>query len=183
MAHYIAFLRGINLGNRRIKMDDLAAQFVALKFADVSTFIASGNVAFTTTATDAAKLEAKIESHLRQELGYDVDTFVRTRAEVAAAATFPAFPAADTAGPENTIHVGFLKAPLGKEAARLLVAARTPVDEFTVSSREFYWLCRIKTNESKVWSSAAMKAVKLPTATMRNRKMLVRLVEAFPAAQ
>ncbi len=46
MFHYLAFLRGINLGKRRIEMARLRTLFVELKFADVATFIASGNVIF-----------------------------------------------------------------------------------------------------------------------------------------
>ncbi|MSU22989.1 MAG: DUF1697 domain-containing protein [Opitutus sp.] len=78
MPHYIAFLRGINFGNRRIKMDDLRARFEEMKFADVTTFIASGNVIFTSKQKDSRKLERQIQDHLHQSLGYGVDTFVRT---------------------------------------------------------------------------------------------------------
>src|SRR5664279_4431764 len=46
VAAYVAFLRGINLGNRRVKMADLARLFEEMEFGAVSTFIASGNVLF-----------------------------------------------------------------------------------------------------------------------------------------
>ncbi|MSU46618.1 MAG: DUF1697 domain-containing protein [Lacunisphaera sp.] len=46
MHHYIAFLRGINLGRRRPEMAELRALFESLKFADVASFIASGNLIF-----------------------------------------------------------------------------------------------------------------------------------------
>ncbi|HYD85152.1 MAG TPA: DUF1697 domain-containing protein, partial [Opitutus sp.] len=84
MPHYVAFLAGINLGNRRLKMDALRAHFEALKFRNVATFIASGNVIFDSSARDAAKLETQIERHLAKTLGYEVATFLRTREEVAA---------------------------------------------------------------------------------------------------
>ena len=88
MQHYIAFLRGINLGNRRLKMDELRARFEELKFANVATFIASGNVIFSSKSDDETKLVRQIEQHLARTLGYPVDTFVRTRAEVAAMAAW-----------------------------------------------------------------------------------------------
>jgi uncharacterized protein (DUF1697 family) len=47
MERYVAFLRGMNLGNRRIKNDELRAEFEALGFEGVATFRAS-----------AAKVEA-----------------------------------------------------------------------------------------------------------------------------
>ena len=181
MPHYIAFLRGINLGNRRLKMDRLADLFGQLKFADVETFIASGNVIFSSRVTDDAKLGKQIEAHLHQSLGYEVDTFVRTRAEVAAAAAAPPFPAADMDHPANTVHVGFLAAPLSEAQHRGLEACRSPVDEFRVVGREYYWLCRaIKTHESKIWAAKELKALKLPSSSMRNLTTVRKLAKLYP---
>lgn len=67
--HYVALLRGINLGNRRLKMDRLRELFEATGFRDVATFIASGNVVFENALRDPAKLEATIERHLERSLG------------------------------------------------------------------------------------------------------------------
>ena len=122
MPHYIAFLRGINLGNRRLKMDELRAGFEELKFANVATFIASGNVIFLAKERDAAKLEKTIEAHLAKKLGYPVDTFVRTRAEVAAVAAFQPFPKRDMEAETSTIFCSFLKEPLSRAQASGLVA-------------------------------------------------------------
>jgi hypothetical protein len=46
MSRYVAFLRGMNLGGRRISNDDLRSRFEALGCEDVATFRASGNVVF-----------------------------------------------------------------------------------------------------------------------------------------
>ena len=180
MHHYIAFLRGMNLGNRRIKMDQLKALFEQMKFGDVSTFIASGNVLFTSKTAQSGEVEKLIQRQLEKSLGYAVDTFVRTRAELAAVAAFQPFSRADLAAPANTVHVGFLKEALSPDAKRSMLACRTEVDEFCVEGRDYYWLCRIKSNESKVWSSAPMKAVKLPSSTMRNLTTVRKLVTQYP---
>ena len=182
MPQYIAFLRGMNLGRRRIKMDALRALFVELGFADVATFIASGNVLFTSKSRTESQLIAQIESHLRDSLGYDVPTYLRTRSEVADVVAHRPFPAMEMASPSNIITVGFLREPLPVAAARGLRAIKTDVDEFAASGREFYWLCRIHTHESKVWTLPATKALKLPAATLRNITMLRRLVTQFPAS-
>src|SRR6187431_3151938 len=84
MNHYIAFLRGMNLGKRRIKMEELRGQFERMKFGHVTTFIARGNVIFESRMDDAAEIELFVERQLKRALGYQVDTFVRTRAEIAA---------------------------------------------------------------------------------------------------
>jgi uncharacterized protein (DUF1697 family) len=181
MPHYLAFLRGINLGKRRPKMDHLASLFRELKFTDVATFIASGNVVFSSKSANATKLAAQIAAHLESSLGYEVDTFVRTRAEVAAVAAFRSFATADMDDPANTIHAGFLSAPLTADQHRGLEACRSEVDEFRVVGREYYWLCRrIKTHESKIWASKELKSLKLPSSSMRNLTTIRKLAALYP---
>src|SRR4030095_12804333 len=82
MPRYVAFLRAINVGGHIVKMDQLRKLFTQLGFTDVETFIASGNVLFTSPSKSGAALEAKIEKHLKAALGYEVATFVRTATEV-----------------------------------------------------------------------------------------------------
>jgi len=65
-------------------MSRLKELFEELGFDDVGTFIASGNVLFSSKVTDTRALESQIAGHLETALGYDVDTFVRTAKEVAA---------------------------------------------------------------------------------------------------
>ena len=65
-------------------MDRLRSLFEELGLKNVETVIASGNVLFDSSAKDGAGLERKIERHLEEELGYAVETFVRSPAEIAA---------------------------------------------------------------------------------------------------
>ena len=182
MHHYLAFLRGINLGNRRIKMDHLAELFRELKFTDVSTFIASGNVIFSSKSADPVKLAAQIAAHLEKSLGYEVDTFLRTRAEVAALAAQQPFSAAEMADPANTIHVGFFAAPLPAAQQRGLEACRSEFDALRVIGSDYWWLCRrIKSHESKIWASKELKALKLTSSSMRNLTTLRKLAALYPA--
>jgi uncharacterized protein (DUF1697 family) len=181
MHHYIAFLRGINLGRRRPPMAGLRALFVKMRFTGVATFIASGNVIFASKVADRRKIEQTIEAGLQQALGYGVDTFVRTRAELAAVAAFQPFARDDLDNPAHTVYATFLKEALTAGQARQLLACRTGVDDFCVAGREFYWLCRIKSNDSNVWASPQMKAVRLPTTTMRNLTTVRKLAALYPA--
>jgi uncharacterized protein (DUF1697 family) len=172
----IALLRGINLGRRRLKMDRLKELFEELRFADVGTFIASGNVLFGAASRDRAALERKIERHLQAALGYEVDTFVRTAAELAEVVAYSADQAAGS-GCEN-VYVSFFREPLGPERTCKLAACETATDRFVVRGTELFWLCRTKLSESTVWTSPAMKAVGLPaTSTMRNLTTLRKLSE------
>jgi uncharacterized protein (DUF1697 family) len=161
-------------------MEHLRALFEELGFGRVGTFIASGNVLFESDTSDDLKLAQTIELQLEKSLGYEVDTFVRTRDEIAVVATGRPFSEADLTNTANTVHVGFLKEPLSNENSRKLLACRTAVDEFRVNGREFYWLCRVKSHESKVWSSPQMKIAALPSATMRNLTTIRKLVALVP---
>jgi len=173
MQKYVAFLRGINLGRRRPPMSRLRELFEELDLAEVATFIASGNVLFASKSTDTGKLETKIARHLEKSLGYAVDTFVRTAEEVVAIDRFEVFPA--KAG--DTVHVGFLHEKLSPAVARKFEGVRTDEDAFRVHGREYYWLCRVRTSDSKVWTAPELKALKLPSSSMRNMTSIHKLVE------
>jgi len=78
MPRYVALLRGINVGGHVVKMDRLRTVFAAIGCSDVETFIASGNVIFSSPSGDAAALERRAEAALEEALGYEVTTFIRT---------------------------------------------------------------------------------------------------------
>jgi uncharacterized protein (DUF1697 family) len=169
----IAFLRAINVGGHTVTMAALRREFEALGLTDVETFIASGNVIFSSRSKDLAALEKKIEARLRASLGYEVATFVRTGAEVAAIARYPAFSAArlEQAG---AFCVGFLSAPLDAAASRALMAFKTDVDDFHSSGREVYWLCQTRQSESTFSNVSMERALKI-RATFRGINTVARL--------
>ncbi|MBL8057084.1 MAG: DUF1697 domain-containing protein, partial [Anaerolineales bacterium] len=94
MPRCIAFLRAINVGGHTVKMDVLRRHFQSLGYSEVETFIASGNVIFTTPRRQLAALEAEIAGRLEAALGYAVATFIRTEAELADLAAYQPFPPA-----------------------------------------------------------------------------------------
>jgi uncharacterized protein (DUF1697 family) len=81
---YIAFLRGINLGKRRVKNDQLSQIFTSLGFEDVTVLIASGNVVFSADERDEQKLTKQVEVALEQALRYQVSTMLRSASDVQA---------------------------------------------------------------------------------------------------
>jgi uncharacterized protein (DUF1697 family) len=69
--HYLALLRGINVGGHNIiKMTDLKVCFGDSGCTDVATYIQSGNVLFRSKERDAAKLVSKTERALSARFGY-----------------------------------------------------------------------------------------------------------------
>jgi uncharacterized protein (DUF1697 family) len=154
---FIAFLRAINVGGHNVKMEHLRRLFESLGFSCVETFIASGNVVFETTARNPKLLEKKIEDRLREALGYEVATFLRTDRELAAVADYKPFPQADLDA-AGALNIGFLSERLDDESKRKLLSLRTEIDDFHVHEREFYWLCRRRQSESTVSNVALEKA-------------------------
>lgn len=174
MPRHLAFLRGINLGKRRVKMTDLQALFVDLGFTEVETFIASGNVVFTASARDTAKLETKIEAHLRKNLGYDVETHVRGTPEFLHTLETCPFPHGDDL---PSVHVGFLREPLPPALATRFIALSGPEDVFAVRGRELFWQRVGRMSDSVIWESKELRALKLPSFTLRNLNTLKAMVE------
>ena len=81
---FVALLRGVNVGgNNMINMGELRKSFEGMGFAQVATYINSGNVLFKTKENDARKLETKIEKMLLKEYQLDSKVVVRTLPEMA----------------------------------------------------------------------------------------------------
>ena len=79
---YIALLGGINVGGHTVKMEHLRQLFTQLGFANVRSYIQTGNVFFETPQEDRQVLTQMIEAHLQQALGYSVPVLLRTIAEL-----------------------------------------------------------------------------------------------------
>ena len=116
MSRYVALLRGINLGKRRLKMDELRRAFADWGFANPTTLLASGNVVFDAQESDPAAVRATVESSMLSSFGFEAPTVIRTAPQI------EALVAADpTQGVEVTkatkLHVTFLEHPLSDAIA------------------------------------------------------------------
>jgi uncharacterized protein (DUF1697 family) len=159
MPRYVAFLRAINVGGHNtVKMDFLRRLFESLGFSNVETFIASGNVVFEITSRNAQALEREIEESLRQALGCEVATFIRTSAELAAVANYKPFSQSDL-DEAAALNIAFLAGGLDDKSSQRLMALRTDIDDFHVHGREIYWLCRKKQSGSKISNAVLERAV------------------------
>jgi uncharacterized protein (DUF1697 family) len=179
MPKYVAFLRAINVGGHVVKMDNLRTLFEELGFANVETFIASGNVIFDAKSKKPELLEKNIEQHLMKRLGYPVETFLRTVDEVASIARAQPFSANDLNQNENTLYVGFLAAAPSAEARQELVKCANKLNDFAVSDRHVFWLCRaVKFSETDFSGSRLEKILKLKT-TLRNINTAKRIAAKY----
>ena len=138
---YIALLRGINLGGHKIvKMDQLRQTFEGLGFADVQTYIQSGNVVFKAPPQTPAKLAKRIEESILHQFGFSVAVVVKTAAEIGE--VIANNPLLKEKGIDLTrLHVTFLACTPDKSALKALDAAEVAPDQFRCSAQAVYLHC------------------------------------------
>ncbi len=84
---YVALLRGINVGGtNKVSMAELRAAFEDAGMTEVSTYINSGNVLFSTNVTNRELLADLLTEGMRRLSGLDIDVQLRDAAELAAIA-------------------------------------------------------------------------------------------------
>lgn len=169
MPRYIALLRGINVGGRnRVPMAELRATVEDLGHAEVSTFIQSGNVIFTSeTATTTSELEGAIE----RRFGLAITVVVRTPEQLQQVVTANPFPDADP----TTLHVGFMAHEPASPAVAGLDSAGLEPERFAIVGAELYLHLPGGIGRSKL-PAYLDRRLKVPT-TVRNWNTVAKLVE------
>ena len=179
MKHFV-FLRAINVGGHRVKMDDLRGLFADLGFPEAETFLASGNVILDTEPdglAEAGDLERRIEAGLGEALGYEVATFLRDADELRALAT--AVPESGRRLEEpQAVNVAFLRAPLDAEQRERLAELETDIDEFHLEGRHLVWLCGTRQSDSTFTNAAFERKLGLQ-ATFRGITTIRRLLKKY----
>jgi uncharacterized protein (DUF1697 family) len=140
MERYVAFLRGMNLGGRRVKNEELRRQFEEMELADVACFRASGNVIFAASGDGEEKLRTRIEAGLADGLGYEVAVFLRSAAELRAIAAYEPFDPGVVADSAGKLQVSLLQKEPEAAVRREVLAMSTDEDRLAIEGRELYWL-------------------------------------------
>ncbi len=158
MASFVALLRAVNVGGTgKLPMSELKAICEELGFGAVRTYIASGNVVFTSRKSEAA-VKAALEKRLAAYAGKPVGVLVRTAAEMAQVLADNPFP---KAAPNRTMAVFLDRAP----PADTLTGIRGQKDEeIRLGRREIY----IHYGEGMGKSKLAIAAAKAGTARNMN---------------
>ena len=158
MTAFVALLRAVNVGGTgKLPMSDLKAMCEDLGFAAVRTFIASGNVVFTSRKSEAA-IKAALEKQLADYAGKPVGVLVRSGAEMAQVLADNPFP---QAAPNRTMALFLDRAP----PADTLATLRGQRDEqVRLGRREIY----IHYGEGMAKSKLVIPAAKAGTARNMN---------------
>lgn len=170
---WFAFLRAVNVANRRVRMESLRATLQELGLADVGTYIASGNVVFRAD-DEAAELTVRIEAHLESTFGYPVPTFLRGAKELRRLAARRPFDGA----PEARVNVAFLRAPLSAAARRALDGLGHS-GLLELFGAQVFWHTPDGMAASPVSWPVVEKAIGQPT-TVRGLATVRRMAERWP---
>ncbi|WP_426438038.1 DUF1697 domain-containing protein [Bradyrhizobium genosp. P] len=169
MPRYVALLRAVNVGGTgKLPMTELKAMCVDEGFGEVQTYIASGNVVFS-SKLGAAKVKAALEKRLHAYAGKPVGVVVRSADEIAA--VLKANPFAKR--PPNWTVAIFLDAPPPKDALKEIKGQQD--EQVQLGKREIYVAYGSGMGRSKLKIPAAAEG------TARNINTIAKLAEMAAA--
>jgi uncharacterized protein (DUF1697 family) len=171
---YAALLRGINVGgNKKVGMAQLRELLAGLGYADVVTYLQSGNAVFSSPELDPQVLGSDIADSIQDRFGINVSVVIRTGAELAAALQSSPLPGE----PENPsrFFVAFLAAPPAAASIEAIQAESFTPDQLWLSGREAYLLCPNGASQTQLTNAFLEKRLGV-TATSRNWNTVTKLV-------
>jgi uncharacterized protein (DUF1697 family) len=178
MARLVVLLRGINLGSRnRISMPDLRGALEDAGYDDVRTYLQSGNVVLTSTAS-AKKVARDCERLIANRFGLEIDVVTRTRSELAE--VVERNPLARVAKDPKRYQVSFLEAKPARGVIVELEDVATGDEEVVSIGREIYAWHPDGVARSKLWAKLAGKNLGT-AATARNWTTVTKLLELADA--
>lgn len=177
MPQYAAFLRGMNIGKRRLKNEELARHFQELGFSQVQTFLASGNVLFQAQDDETSAVQARIEAGLRQALGYEVPTFLRSGPRLREIAALEPFDAALLAQTQGKHQVALLQRSPGPQERARLASVQTGQDWLHLGPQELHWLPQSGLSDSRLDLTGLERL--LGPMTVRTRRTVTRMVDKY----
>jgi uncharacterized protein (DUF1697 family) len=178
---YVALLRGINVGGRnKVPMADLRAVVEQVGHADVSTYIQSGNVLFTSTKP-RAEVESELEARLEQRFGFPLVVVVRSHAQLRA--VVDQAPAGFGKKPEQYhSDVMFLRAPLTAAKAMKVVKLRDGVDQ-AWPGRGVVYFARLSARRTQSKLSSIVGTPEYALMTIRSWATTTKLLELLGEAR
>jgi uncharacterized protein (DUF1697 family) len=174
----IVLLRGVNLaGRNRVSMPELREALEEAGFDDVSTYVQSGNVVLSSTAS-AKKVKADVERLLGERFGLDVAVVVRTRAELARVVERD--PLGKVAKNPKLYQVTFLEQAPPAEVVRKLEATAVGKERVEQIGRELYAWHPDGVGRSKLATRMSGKGLGVK-GTARNWTTVAKLLELADA--
>jgi uncharacterized protein (DUF1697 family) len=155
-------------------MPELRTALGEAGFADVRTYVQSGNVVLTSGASPA-KVGADAERVIAERFGFDVDVIVRTADELGSVVARN--PLAAVAKDPKRYQVSFLDAEPDPEVVERISGLSVDGERFVVIGREAYTWHPEGVARSKLWAKMASVGGLGVRATARNWTTVTTLLE------
>lgn len=169
-------IRGINVGGaKKILMKDLVALYESFRFANITTYVQSGNVVFDSGEKDPARISGTIEKGIEKRYGFHADVIVRTARDlekVIAENPFLKKPGVDL----KYLYVTFLSEAPDAESMQGMKGVESGADQFEVRGRELFISCPDGYGRTKLSNNFFEKKLKR-IATTRNWTTVTTLYE------
>lgn len=171
---FVALFSGINVGgNRIVKMAELRSFLGELGFADVATYVQSGNAVFRSSKGDAASLSKQLEAAFEKKWGFHSRIMVRDQGWFERLVRENPYP--DVAGEPTKLHAYVLeRAPTKEEIARLAEKCIGP-ERFEIKGDVLYLHAPGGLGKS-VFAGLIPRTLKVP-GTARNWRSVLALLE------
>jgi len=174
MTTWVALLRGVNVGGRnKLSMKRLREILDALGFADVATYIQSGNCVFRSDIGDAVTIGTRIADGIAADFGFRPSVFALTREELDAA--IDGNPFAGRIDDPKFVHLFFLADKVGALDEAGMRALAAPGDDFALAGNVFYLMTPAGIGRSKLVEKLGKF---LPVdMTARNLRSAIKIAE------
>ncbi|MGV7105147.1 DUF1697 domain-containing protein [Flavobacterium sp. U410] len=179
MTTYISILRGINVsGKNIIKMDALKTLYQSLEFDNITTYIQSGNVIFTSSLSDTTLLEQKISEQIKSNYGYEIPVIVMKFEQLKQIIENNPFLEDNSNNPE-WMHITFLSATPIMTTSSAIEEKIQNEEKLSIAKNAVYLYCPKGYGQTKLTNTFLESKLKVKTTT-RNWKTtneLLRLVK------
>ncbi len=174
MPTWVALLRAVNLGSHnKVSMPRLRTVLTEAGFADVRTYVNSGNVVLGSPLRSPAKVGTAVHDVILEHFGVDTPIIMRTGSQLAAVLAWNPFPEAAAERP-NLVAVLHLSAEPDPDAVVTLLAADHGPVRVAHRGEEIVVDWHDRTGRPSVERAVARLGVQ---ATARNWRTLTALVE------
>ncbi|MGA2550733.1 MAG: DUF1697 domain-containing protein [Burkholderiaceae bacterium] len=180
MTVWIALIRGINVGGKRIvPMNRLVALLEKQGARDVVSYIQSGNLIFRDKATDDVKLGARIAKGIDEEFGFSPKVMVLTANRLEQAVR--GVPTFEASSKSSTVHLFFLAAQPSRIEASAFDAIRAARESWQLGERVFYLFTPDGAGQSKL--AQQCERILGVDATARNLRTATELLTRAQALE
>ncbi len=176
MQRYIALLRGVNVGGKNsVAMPLLKNAFEQAGFADVKTYINSGNVAFSHSSADRAALQQTCVQAIARQFSLDIAVALLSVQELAEALEHaPDWWGGDSNAKHNAIFV--IAPATAGEVIEQIGPAKPEYEQVASYGQVIFWSAPVATFSRTRWSKIVGTAA-YDSITIRNANTAKKLLQ------